>query len=90
METYEKSYRVLYLDLDGTVRHGFDELGRFVNKPEDVTVFSGSSVHLAALPRCRVEDRWNHKSRRNRSGASEFLRLPGRNYGNAEAERKRL
>lgn len=30
---------VLYLDLDGTVRHGFDQLGRFVNTPEDVVVF---------------------------------------------------
>ena len=31
--------KVLYLDLDGTVRHGFDELGRFVNGPDDVVVF---------------------------------------------------
>lgn len=30
---------VLYLDLDGTVRHGRDELGRFVNGPQDVVVF---------------------------------------------------
>jgi D-glycero-D-manno-heptose 1,7-bisphosphate phosphatase len=30
---------VLYLDLDGTVRHGLDELGRFVNGPEDVVIF---------------------------------------------------
>lgn len=30
---------VLWLDLDGTVRHGFDELGHFVNKPEDVVIF---------------------------------------------------
>jgi D-glycero-D-manno-heptose 1,7-bisphosphate phosphatase len=33
--------RVLYLDLDGTVRHGKDELGFFVNKREDVHVFDG-------------------------------------------------
>lgn len=33
------AHRVLYLDLDGTVRHGFDELGRFVNVPGDVVVF---------------------------------------------------
>ncbi len=39
MKSYENSYRVLYIDLDGTVRHGFEELGRFVNKPEDVMVF---------------------------------------------------
>ena len=30
---------VLYLDLDGTVRHGKDELGRFVNGPDDVVIF---------------------------------------------------
>jgi D-glycero-D-manno-heptose 1,7-bisphosphate phosphatase len=30
---------LLCLDLDGTVRHGKDELGHFVNGPEDVTVF---------------------------------------------------
>lgn len=31
---------ILFLDLDGTVRHGRDELGRFVNGPNDVIVFS--------------------------------------------------
>jgi D-glycero-D-manno-heptose 1,7-bisphosphate phosphatase len=30
---------VLYLDIDGTVRWGKDELGRFVNGPKDVRVF---------------------------------------------------
>lgn len=35
----EKAVPVLYLDLDGTVRHGKDELGRFVNGPEDVVIF---------------------------------------------------
>lgn len=35
----ERPTPVLYLDLDGTVRHGFDELGRFVNTPDDVVVF---------------------------------------------------
>ncbi|HVI80835.1 MAG TPA: hypothetical protein VM715_22320 [Candidatus Acidoferrum sp.] len=39
--TGEKTVRVLYLDLDGTVRKGFDELGKFVNGPEDVEVFEG-------------------------------------------------
>ncbi len=33
--------KVLYLDLDGTVRKGFDELGKFVNSKEDVEVFEG-------------------------------------------------
>ena len=35
----EKAIPVLYLDLDGTVRKGKDELGRFVNGPDDVEVF---------------------------------------------------
>lgn len=35
----ERAVPMLYLDLDGTVRHGKDELGRFVNGPEDVVVF---------------------------------------------------
>lgn len=35
----ERPVPVLYLDLDGTVRYGKDELGRFVNGPEDVVVF---------------------------------------------------
>lgn len=37
MET--KAVPVLYLDLDSTVRKGYDEIGRFVNKAEDVEVF---------------------------------------------------
>ena len=35
----ERAVPVLYLDLDGTVRKGKDELGRFVNGPGDVEVF---------------------------------------------------
>ena len=36
----EKAVPVLYLDLDGTVRQGKDDnLGKFVNGPEDVIVF---------------------------------------------------
>lgn len=34
-----KAVSILYLDLDGTVRHGKDQLGRFVNKPSDVVIF---------------------------------------------------
>lgn len=37
--TGEKTVPVLYLDLDGTVRKGKDELGYFVNTPEEVQVF---------------------------------------------------
>lgn len=32
---------ILYCDLDGTVRHGKDELGHFVNVPQDVVIFDG-------------------------------------------------
>jgi D-glycero-D-manno-heptose 1,7-bisphosphate phosphatase len=35
----EKAAPLLALDLDGTVRHGRDELGHFVNRPEDVIIF---------------------------------------------------
>lgn len=34
-----KKIPVLYCDIDGTIRWGKDELGRFVNTAEDVTVF---------------------------------------------------
>lgn len=30
---------ILFLDMDSTVRQGYDELGRFVNGPDDVFVF---------------------------------------------------
>lgn len=35
----KRAVPVLYLDLDSTVRKGYDELGRFVNGPADVEVF---------------------------------------------------
>lgn len=35
----EKAVKLLVLDLDGTVRHGKDELGRFVNTAADVVIF---------------------------------------------------
>ena len=34
-----KPVPVLYLDIDGTVRHGKDELGFFVSVPSEVIVF---------------------------------------------------
>ena len=37
--TGEPRVPVLYLDIDGTVRYGKDELGRFVNTADDVRVF---------------------------------------------------
>jgi len=40
---------VLYLDIDGTVRQGKDdELGRFVNGPEDVRVFPEAIARMRA------------------------------------------
>jgi D-glycero-D-manno-heptose 1,7-bisphosphate phosphatase len=39
---------VLYLDIDGTVRKGFDELGKFVNTPEDVEVFPEAVAKMQA------------------------------------------
>lgn len=39
--TKEPMVPVLYLDIDGTVRHGKDELGRFVEFTRDVKVFDG-------------------------------------------------
>lgn len=40
-KTNEKMVPVLYCDIDGTIRWGKDELGRFVNTVEDVRVFDG-------------------------------------------------
>ena len=45
----EKAVPVLYLDMDGTVRKGKDELGRFVNGPEDVEVFPEATADDAPL-----------------------------------------
>lgn len=39
--TGERMVPVLYCDIDGTIRHGKDELGHFVNKPEEVKLFDG-------------------------------------------------
>lgn len=42
----KKRVPVLYLDLDGTVRKGFDELGRFVNSADDVELFPRMAERL--------------------------------------------
>lgn len=39
---------VLFVDLDGTVRAGYDELGRFVNGPDDVLVFGEAVERMRA------------------------------------------
>lgn len=39
---------LLFLDLDGTVRHGHDELGRWVNGPDDVVVFPEAVAAMRA------------------------------------------
>lgn len=47
MNVSRRATAALFLDLDGTVRHGMAELGRFVNTANDVVVFP------EALPRMR-------------------------------------
>lgn len=59
-----KATRVLYLDLDGTVRHGYDELGRFVNRPEDVVIFPEALV----LMKRAKEDGWRIVAISNQGG----------------------
>lgn len=44
----ERRVPLLALDLDGTVRKGFDELGRFVNGPADVDVFPEAVKQMRA------------------------------------------
>ena len=39
---------LLILDLDGTVRHGRDELGRYVNGPDDVVIFPAAIEKMRA------------------------------------------
>lgn len=48
MTSPDVATKLLIVDLDGTVRHGFDELGRFVNGPEDVVIFPGARALLRA------------------------------------------
>lgn len=44
----DRGVPVLYLDLDGTVRKGYDELGKFVNGPSDVEVFPEAVERMKA------------------------------------------
>lgn len=44
----ERAVKLLIVDLDGTVRKGLDEIGRFVNGPEDVEVFPEAVVLMKA------------------------------------------
>lgn len=39
VQTATRVVPLLFLDIDGTVRHGKDQLGRFVNGPDDVVLF---------------------------------------------------
>lgn len=43
-----KPTKVLYCDLDGTIRKGYDELVRFVNSENDVEIFEGVPEKLKA------------------------------------------
>lgn len=49
---------VLWLDLDGTVRHGKDELGHFVNNAADVVVFPEAVQMMRRAYRETPEQRW--------------------------------
>jgi D-glycero-D-manno-heptose 1,7-bisphosphate phosphatase len=42
----EKMVPVLYCDIDGTIRHGKDEIGHFVNEAKDVRLFDGVAALL--------------------------------------------
>lgn len=42
----EKRVPILFLDLDGTVRKGFDEIGKFVNVADDVELFPRMAERL--------------------------------------------
>lgn len=44
----ERAVPLLALDLDGTVRHGKDELGRFVNTASDVVIFPEAVAQMRA------------------------------------------
>jgi D-glycero-D-manno-heptose 1,7-bisphosphate phosphatase len=44
----ERATPVLYVDIDGTIRWGKDELGHFVNTAEDVHIFDGVPELLRA------------------------------------------
>lgn len=55
MKVIDNAVPLLVLDLDGTVRHGKDELGRFVNGPKDVVVFPEA---------VQMMRRWAHKGGR--------------------------
>lgn len=46
MEAPQLITRVLFLDVDGTVRHGRAELGRFVNSADDVVVFDEAVLRM--------------------------------------------
>jgi D-glycero-D-manno-heptose 1,7-bisphosphate phosphatase len=62
----QKAVPILFLDLDGTVRKGFDEIGRFVNGPEDVQIFD----EVPALLR-RYKDRgWRIVGVTNQGGVA--------------------
>lgn len=62
----EKPTPVLYLDLDGTVRKGYDELGRFVNNKDDVEVFP----EVPALLKAFKEQGWRIVGITNQGGVA--------------------
>jgi len=69
---------VLYLDLDGTVRHGKTELGRFVNHASDVVVFPEVRRiwRVAAFGPLRGHCDWLSRHLRLRAGFATGLEKP--------------
>jgi len=72
---------VLYLDIDGTVRHGKDELGRFVNSARDVKVFD----EVPNIIQRYVEAGWRIAGVTNQGGLALGL-VSARNVQEALAE----
>lgn len=46
MSPPRKAVRILFADIDSTVREGFKELGKLVDRPEDVKVYPGALQQL--------------------------------------------
>ena len=61
---HKKRVPVLFCDLDGTVRKGFDELGRFVNKASDVELFP----HMAERLHSYRQEGWRIVAVTNQGG----------------------
>jgi hypothetical protein len=68
--TGEPMVPVLYCDIDGTIRWGKDELGRFVNGPEGCLRLRRCPRVALALQACRLAHHRRLQSGRDRLGSS--------------------